>query len=130
MSGGGELAAGGGLLLTLLPWLGLLVLLILIGGAIAILIRRRMSIDDAPTIGFTLGDLRAMRDRGEISDEEFEQAREKMVTAVRGDAPSRVVQTVRPSASGISGGLPPRRTESEGPRNEGPRGSSPDSENH
>lgn len=33
--------------------------------------------------GFTVGDLRRMRDSGEISDEEFERARERIVVAAR-----------------------------------------------
>ena len=130
MSGSGGLATEGNLLVTLLPWLGLLVLLVLVGGAVAILIRRRMAIDERPTIGFTLGDLRAMRDRGEISEEEFEQAREKMVRAVRGDPAPRISQTVRPREARAVGAIPPRRVGSEGPRNPGPDGSSADSENH
>jgi hypothetical protein len=42
--------------------------------------RRRMKADtdDAPI--FTLSDLRRMRDEGQLSDEEFERARSKLVT--------------------------------------------------
>ena len=130
MSGTGGLTTDGNLLVSLLPWLGLLVLLVLIGGAVAILIRRRMAIDERPTIGFTLGDLRAMRDRGEISEEEFEQARDRMVTAVRGESAARIPQTVRPRETRAVGAVPPRRTDLERPRNQGLDGSSADSENH
>ena len=126
MTGGSPVGAGEGLLLIeILPWLGLLVLLILVGGAVAVLLRRRMAIDTGPTIGFTLGDLRAMRDKGEISEEEFEQAREKMVRAVRGEAPDRGVGAGRPQ-----GDVPPRRALRQGPRNPRPDRSDPDSQNH
>ncbi len=130
MSGTGGLTTDGNLLVSLLPWLGLLVLLVLIGGAVAILIRRRMAIDESPTIGFTLGDLRTMRDRGEISEEEFEQARDKMVRAVRGESTARIPQTVRPRETRAIGAVPPRRADLERPRNPGLDGSSADSENH
>lgn len=42
--------------------------------------RRRMKADTDDTPIFTLSDLRRMRDEGQLSDEEFERARSKLVT--------------------------------------------------
>ncbi len=77
---------------SILPWLGLLVLVILVGGGIAIWMRRRMLLDQsaAPRAGFTLSDLREMARTGEISHEEFEAAKSQMIAKVRGDATATV----------------------------------------
>lgn len=39
--------------------------------------------DEAPKIGFTLGDMRRMRDEGQITEEEFERARTQMIAATQ-----------------------------------------------
>jgi hypothetical protein len=39
--------------------------------------------DEAPKLGFTLGDLRRMRDEGQITEEEFERARTQMIAATQ-----------------------------------------------
>lgn len=77
---------------SILPWLGLLVLVILVGGGIAIWMRRRMLLDQSasPRAGFTLSDLREMARTGEISHEEFEAAKAQMIAKVRGDAAATV----------------------------------------
>jgi Short C-terminal domain len=73
-----------------LKWGGILILLILIGGGIVMMIRRRLR-DEAPgsgtNPGFSLSDLRAMRDRGEITPEEYEQTRARVIAKVKGKAP-------------------------------------------
>lgn len=66
------------------PVLGVLVLIVIVGGVVLLLIRRWWkSESEAAPPGFTLGDLRELRDSGEISVAEYERAREKMVQSVR-----------------------------------------------
>ncbi|MBU3727693.1 MAG: SHOCT domain-containing protein [Phycisphaerales bacterium] len=73
----------------LAPVLGALVLIV-IAGAVALLLIKRWwkGESEAATPGFTLGDLRAMRDSGEISVAEYERAKEQMVRKVRTHATS------------------------------------------
>jgi uncharacterized membrane protein len=68
----------------LAPILGVLVLIVLVGAVALLLIKRWWkSESEATTPGFSLGDLRAMRDAGEISVAEYERAKEHMVRKVR-----------------------------------------------
>ena len=88
----------------LLPTLGMLVLIILVGGGIAVWLKRRYQGGDASGgVGFTLGDLRELRARGEISEEEFEKARAGMVRGVAGTG-------ARDGASRVAGSIPPARS--------------------
>jgi hypothetical protein len=67
-----------------LPWIGLLAIFILLGGGIAIWLRKRMAVNgDDSSAGFILADLRRMRDQGEISPEEFESAKSKMIEGIK-----------------------------------------------
>lgn len=92
----------------LLPTLGVLVLIVLVGGGIAMGLRRRFQGRDADgSVGFTLEDLRAMRARGEISEEEFERARGRMVGGMTGTT-GRTGSPERPS--GVRGSVPPARS--------------------
>ena len=105
--GQGAADAGLGLFESVLFISAILVVVILVGGVIAMFARRRYrSPGDAPTIGFTLEDLRLMHERGQLSLEEFENAREKMLSKVRGSDNSRPAA----SESRISGRIPPPRT--------------------
>lgn len=61
---------------AILPWMLILIGIVIVGWLLLLFIRRstgdgESGLDD----GFTLGQLRKMRERGEMSDEEFEQAR-------------------------------------------------------
>ena len=68
----------------ILPWLGLLVVVILLGGGLALFLRRRFAtIREDETPGFTLADLRKMRDSGEISEAEFTTAKTRMFEALK-----------------------------------------------
>jgi uncharacterized membrane protein len=103
--------AAGNLFGDLLPWLGVLVVIILIGGGIAIWTRRRlMSGDAAGSVGFTLGDLRELHARGEISAEEFEKAKSQMIAGLtrRDEIPGP--DTTKTTESQVRGEVPPRRT--------------------
>ena len=75
-------------LLSILPWLALLFVLILIGGVAILIVRNKLrtSNESAPEdTGFTLADLRKLRDRGELTAEEYETARVKMIAKVKGN---------------------------------------------
>ena len=120
-------ASGSTLFADVLPWVGLFVILILAGGGLAMLVRRSIFAGSESTVGFTLEDLREMRDRGEISHDEFEQSRNRMMNAVRnmgspGNRPSS--STSRPP-----GATPPPRRSAQGPKSPPIDGSSPDPEN-
>lgn len=67
----------------LLPTIGVLVVIVLVGGGIALWLRRRLQAGgDGSGVGFTLGDLRDMRARGEITDEEFDRAKSQMISGL------------------------------------------------
>ena len=68
----------------MIPWLGILVLIVLLGGGLAIWIRRRITSQSASSQGgYMLEDLRQLRDSGELSQEEFDLARQAMIKGVR-----------------------------------------------
>jgi uncharacterized membrane protein len=81
----------------LLPWLGGLLVLAIVGGMV-MLWTRRMAVGrekERPNDGFGMDGLRRMLDRGEITPEEYDRARRKLVQRVResslasrGDRPS------------------------------------------
>jgi uncharacterized membrane protein len=102
--------AAGNLFGDLLPWLGLLVVIVLIGGGIAIWLRRRlMSGDAAGSVGFTLGDLRELHARGEISTEEFEKAKSQMIAGLTRRDEISGPDSSSVTESQVRGEVPPRR---------------------
>lgn len=106
------------LLVDVGPWLGGFVVLLLVGGAIAMGLRRRLNADsETPSLGFTLEDLRSMRDRGELSQEEFEQAHQRMVGQVRRAAAGRST-----SESRVPGRVPGVRSPETGRKTPDPDG--------
>jgi len=67
----------------IIPWIGLLAVIIVIGGLCAILIRRRMNAASVDShLGYTLEDLRALRDSGKLTEEEFKAARLAMIQGI------------------------------------------------
>jgi len=64
---------------------GILIALCLVGGTAILLLRRRLfqKENDDAVAGSLFEQLRAMRDRGEISPEEFEQTRQSMIRRVK-----------------------------------------------
>lgn len=71
-------------------WLGVIVAAAVVLGVIALILRRVLMGDHAPPpIGFTLADLRQLHENGELSDEEFAQAKGRMLAQSRAmlDAP-------------------------------------------
>lgn len=60
-------------------WVGVLIVLVVAGSMVALWLRRRMlAKDNAGQEMLTLSDLRAMRDRGQLSSEEYDAMRAKM----------------------------------------------------
>lgn len=65
-------------------WLGVIVAAAVVLGVIALILRRVLMGDHAPPpIGFTLADLRQLHENGELSDEEFAQAKGRMLAQSR-----------------------------------------------
>ena len=103
------------LFVQILPWIGILAILIILGGGIAVWLRKRMAVNaDDSTAGFILADLREMRDRGEISPEEFENAKARMIkhmsateTSRADDPAARASGSTSPDR--ITPSIPPRR---------------------
>ncbi len=72
--------APGALFGEVLPWLGALVGVVVVGTVAIWLIRRTFGRDDrGGPGGFTLQDLRTMHAAGRLSDEEFRQAKESVI---------------------------------------------------
>ena len=70
----------------LLPWLGVLLGMVVVGAIVIAWTRRLLRGEDQSAgAGFTLHDLRELHRRGELNDEEFQRAREAMIGRVRGD---------------------------------------------
>ena len=95
----------------ILPWLGLLVVIILLGGGLALFLRRRFAtIREGEPAGFTLADLRRMRDAGGMSEEEFTAAKSRMLGALRPMPPSNADEpTARQGSPGRVTPIPPVR---------------------
>jgi len=70
----------------LLPWLLVLLGVVMVGAAAVYVVRRMMTKEQSGSgRGFTLQNLREMRARGELNEEEFQRAR----AAIVGDAEGR-----------------------------------------
>ncbi|HVX87011.1 MAG TPA: SHOCT domain-containing protein [Phycisphaerae bacterium] len=68
--------------------LAILMLIVVIGFFFIIMMRRRLHAQDADAssganTGFSLADLRAMVDRGELTPEEYERTRQRIISKVR-----------------------------------------------
>ena len=76
--------AAGDVFSEVLPWLVVLVILVLVGGIVISAIRKSIRSDEGDAAhGFTLHDLRRMHAAGDLSDEQFERAKAKLIRAVR-----------------------------------------------
>ncbi len=66
-------------------WGAVLIGLVTVGSVIIMFLRRRLKAGASPVqgAGFSLSELRAMRDRGEITPEEYEQTRTRVIAAVK-----------------------------------------------
>lgn len=81
---------GGDLFSRILPWVGGLMVVAVLGGLLMVWTRRMAVGRQAPGQhdGFGLDDLRGMVERGEMTQEEYDRARRRMVDRVR-SAPGR-----------------------------------------
>lgn len=73
---------------------------VVLGGIIIYLVRNWAQRTDDPLPGFTLGDLRELRESGDITEEEFKAARNALISQVRKQS----------SPTDDGGTLPHRRT--------------------
>lgn len=77
------------LFIDMLPWLGLLAAIVIVLGGIAIWLRKKTSSPISNSSqGYTLQELRRMHREGELTDEEFQKAREVMITGIKGPTDS------------------------------------------
>jgi len=67
--------------------LGIMMVLVVVGGFGILMFRRRLwgeeEDDNSSDVGFSLSDLREMRDRGEITPEEYEITRARVIAKVK-----------------------------------------------
>jgi hypothetical protein len=71
---------------NLIVWLGILMGVVIVGFTAILLLRRWLrdpSGGESQDPGFSLSELRAMRDRGEITPEEYEQTRARVIAKVK-----------------------------------------------
>lgn len=69
----------------MLPWLMVLLVAVVIGLFAVTRVKRWLKREEEPTVrsGFTLGDLRLMRQRGEITAEEFDRTKAQVIAAAQ-----------------------------------------------
>lgn len=99
-----------GEIVSVIFWALVIVVAIVVGFVAVTWVRRWAATpDQLPTAGFTLGDLRDLHKSGQMSDEEFEKAKAKIVDAARAAAARQAQQTeARPGPKGRPPGtLPP-----------------------
>jgi Short C-terminal domain len=70
---------------TLFEQLAILIIIVVVGGIFIMMLRRKLTAQnvDEGDQGFSLSDLRKMRDRGEITPEEYEATRARVITSVK-----------------------------------------------
>jgi hypothetical protein len=68
-----------------MKWAGALLVVVIVGGALVMWYRAKFLKKDVPEegLGFGLSELRAMRDRGDLTDAEYEVARNKIAYKVK-----------------------------------------------
>jgi uncharacterized membrane protein len=68
----------------LFVWSLILVAVVVVGFVLVAWVKRRVQHQDvAPTLGFSLADLRELHRTGKISDQEFERARGRMAASLK-----------------------------------------------
>ncbi len=77
-----------------MPWLLLFMGLVIVGGVIIMLARRLLN-DTSSSVrpGFTLHELRTLHAKGELTDEEFDRAREAMIARLADSGPRETPKT-------------------------------------
>ncbi|MAI67096.1 MAG: hypothetical protein CMJ26_04380 [Phycisphaerae bacterium] len=67
----------------ILPAIILLLAFTIVGGVVIFGLRRKLKQPPSTTIAFTLGDLKRLRDEGSISQQEYERAKDSIITSVK-----------------------------------------------
>jgi hypothetical protein len=67
----------------ILPAIILLLAFTIVGGVVIFSLRRKLKQPPSTTIAFTLGDLKRLRDEGSISQQEYERAKDSIITSVK-----------------------------------------------
>ncbi|HWB19545.1 MAG TPA: SHOCT domain-containing protein [Phycisphaerales bacterium] len=81
------------------PYLLVMAIFVIVGGVAIMLIRRMITQkSSAQNVGFTLEDLRTMRASGELSEEEFQKAREQMIGRMRKVEETPSSQPIKPDS--------------------------------
>lgn len=71
-------------------WMALLIVLVVALFGVVMWLRRRLSPnEDFHGEGFTLGDLRRLHQSGKLSDDEFEKAKQGLITAAQAAQPRK-----------------------------------------
>lgn len=96
------LATGASLLSRVLPWVVGLILFAIAAGVGITLLRRKVLAGPAETETppMILSELRALRESGELSEQEFEQAKQALIAGIRGERASDAnVRITKPAAA-------------------------------
>lgn len=95
-----------------LVWIGVLIGVVLVASVVILLLRRRLLGGDtagaADVSRGLLDDLREARDRGDLTDEEFETARLKLVARISGKSVEELAAKGSPAAKAAAGRSSPR----------------------
>ena len=98
----GQTAPGsGGDTGSFLMWIGILIVVVIVGTVVLLTVRKRMTAAEAQDrAGFsTMEEMRAMVARGEMTQEEYEQVRKAMIDKIRQGKPTQN-QNGSPNAQG------------------------------
>lgn len=101
-------SSAGDLFGEILPWLGALAALVVVGGVVIYALRRSLGGGPAPAEGFTLHDLRRMHAAGTLSDQEFERAKAALIEHASRTEPAP--ERADPAAPGQADAAPPGPT--------------------
>lgn len=75
---------------SILIWSLVLMGFVFVGFLLVSWVRNRLREPDEPvSAGFSLGDLRDMHRRGQLSDEEFERAKQQLIGMLKKDPPRK-----------------------------------------
>lgn len=70
--------------MSILPYAAVIIVVTIVGGVIMMISRRKIdSASAAGPVGFNLSDLKELRDRGELSEAEYERARQEVIARAR-----------------------------------------------
>lgn len=100
-TGGGQF--GTAEVIRVLAAIGLVMLLVIVAGAGLMVLRRRVTARDTDGHESLMQDLRAMRDSGAMSQEEYDLARKKLAARIAGPKVETAAQSAKPPVSRSEG---------------------------